>query len=179
MRPAVLYVVTGGLWLVRSLASFGDPGFTDPETAFDWFAVLSFSAALAALALALLAFAQMVGGRWARITAAVGASGASVAAVANVVEDGLEQGWAGTALYLPGTLLMLLGLVTLTIATAVTSRGSARLLAAIPAAALLGMMLLELGGGVLVLAAWLAAALVATTRVETLEPEAAGQEPSA
>lgn len=179
MRPAALFVVTGVLWVTRSLTSFGDPAFTDPETAFDWFAVLSFSAALAAVALALLAFARMVGGRWARITGAVGAAGASVAAVANIVEDGLQQGWAGAALYLPGTLLMLLGLVTLTVATAVTSRGSARLLAAIPAAALFGMMLLELGGGVLALAAWLAAALVATAREETLEPEVAGQEPSA
>lgn len=63
MRPAAVFVVTGVPWLARSLASFGDPNFTDPETAFDWFPVLSLSAALAALALSLLAFARMAGGR--------------------------------------------------------------------------------------------------------------------
>jgi hypothetical protein len=164
MRPSVIFVVTGVLWLTRSLASFGDPAFTDPESAFDWFSVFSFSAALASLALALVAFAQLVGGRATGIAAAVAAAGAAIGSLANIVEDGLRQGWAGVALYFPGVLLMLLGIVALTIAVAASSKGAARLLAAIPATALLGMLNLEVGGGVLVLAAWIAAAVVAERR---------------
>ncbi len=158
VRRASLFAITGVLWCARSLASLTDPAFTDPETAWDWFAVVSFSAALAVLAMALLSFARLVGGRAPMGFAVIAATGAGIGAVGNLIEDGLQVEWAGDWLYLPGVLLLLLGLVGLTVAVAVSGRGVARF---VPAATLIGMLLLERGGGVLVLAAWLAAAAVA------------------
>jgi len=158
VRRAPLFVITGVLWCARSLASFTDPAFTDPETAWDWFAVVSFSAALAALALALLALAQLVGGWIPMGVAAVAATGAGIGAVGNLIEDGLQMDWAGDWLYLPSTALLMLGLLALTAAVGVCCRGATRLLAGVPAATLVGIVLLEEGGGVLVLAAWLSAA---------------------
>jgi hypothetical protein len=158
---ASLFAITGVLWCVRSLASFTDPAFTDPENAWDWFAVVSWSAALAALALSLLSFAQLVGGRIPMGFAVVVAAGAGIGAVGNLIEDGLQVEWAGDWLYLPGVLLLGPGLVGLTLAVLVHGRGANRLLAGVPAATLIGSFLLERGGGVLVLAAWLVAAAVA------------------
>ena len=68
--------------------------------------------------------------------------------------------WAGDWLYLPGALLLLLGLVALTVAIALHERGRYRLLALVPACTLAGMFLLERGGGLLILAVWLIIALV-------------------
>ena len=49
----------GVLWCARSLQSFADPEYQDPVSPSDWFAVVSFSAALFALALALPMLAQL------------------------------------------------------------------------------------------------------------------------
>ena len=155
---AKLFAITGVLWCARSLASFTDPSFYDPESAWDWFAVVSFSAALAALAFALLSLARLVGGRIPMGAAVVAAAGAGIGAIGNLVEDGLQREWAGDWLYLPGVLLLGPGLVGLTVAVAVCARGMTRLLAGVPAATLIGLNLL---GGVLVLGAWLAAAVIA------------------
>lgn len=162
--------MTGVLWSARSLASFTDPSFTDPENAWDWFAVVSFSAALAALALALLSFARLVGGRIPMGAAVVAAAGAGIGAIGNLVEDGLQREWAGDWLYLPSVLLLGLGLVGLTVAVAVCARGMTRLLAGVPAATLIGLLLLESGGGVLVLGAWLAAAVIALRDENEVSP---------
>ena len=93
--------------------------------------------------------------------ALVAATGASIGAVGNLIEDGLQVEWAGNWLYLPGMLLLGPGLAGLTVAVAVFGQGAHRLLAGVPAATLIGFNLLERGGGVLVLIAWLAAAAVA------------------
>jgi hypothetical protein len=158
---AVLFILVGVLWCARSLQSFTDPAFTDPETPSDWFAVVSFSAALLALALALPSFARLVGGRFPFAVSFVPAAGAAVAGVGNLLEDGAQLDWAGDRLYLPGIALLPLGLVAFTVTVAAVGRGGSRLLAAVPAATLIGIVLLEVGGGVLVLAAWLAAAAIA------------------
>jgi hypothetical protein len=154
------------LWCARSLAAFTDPAFTDPETAWDWFAVVSFSAALAALAFALPLFTRLVRSRIPMGIALVAAAGAGIGAVGNLLEDGLQLDWAGDWLYLPSVVLMTLGLAALTVAVAVCGHRTTRLLAGVPGAVLVGMLLLERGGGILVLAAWLAAAAVAL-RVDT------------
>lgn len=144
---------------MRSLQSFTDPEYTDPESAWGWFAVVSWSAALLALGVALVVLAREVGGRATVGLAYVAAAGAVAAAVGNVVEDGLEGARAGDWLYLPGVVLLPLGLVALTVAVALQERGRSRLLALVPACTLVGMFLLERGGGLLVLAVWLIVAL--------------------
>jgi hypothetical protein len=156
-RP-LLFALVGVLWCARSLQSFADPSFADPETVGDWFAVISVSVALLALAVALPLFARLIGGRATYAISLVAAAGATIGAVGNLLEDGAQLGWAGDGLYFPGVILFVLGLVALTVTVAMTGRGRTRLLALVPATTLVGTVLLEAGGGVLVLAAWLAAA---------------------
>jgi hypothetical protein len=151
------------------VTSFTDPAFTDPQSAWDWFAVVAYSVALLALAAGLMVFARLVGGRVTVVVASVAAAGAVVTAVGNLVEDALGHGWAGDALYLPGAVLMLLGLVGLPVAVAVEGRGAERLFALVPASTLVGLLLLERGGGILILAAWLGLAIV-VRRTNTAEP---------
>ena len=161
MWRAALFVVVGVTWCVRSLQSFADPEFMDPETASDWFAVLSFSAAWFALALGLPVLARSIdGGRVVRLSALVSGAGAALAGLGNLLEDGLQLELAFWP-FIAGAVVTMLGLVAFAVAVAATGRGNRRLLAAIPLATLVGMLLLESGGGVLVLAAWLAAAALA------------------
>ena len=149
-----LFWIIGAVWFARSAQSFTHPAFTDPQSAWDWCAVVSYSVALPALAVGLVVLARLVGGRIPLIASLVAATGATIAAVGNVIEDGLGDAWAGDALYLPGSVLYLLGLIALTLAIATERKGLLRLLTLVPAATLVGLMLLERGGGVLVLAAW-------------------------
>lgn len=149
-----LFWIIGAVWFARSVQSLTHPNFTDPQSAWDWSAVVSYSVALLALAVGLVVLARLVGGRIPLIASLVAATGATIAAVGNVIEDGLGRAWAGNAFYLPGSVLYLLGLIALTLAIATYRKGRLRLLALVPAATLVGLMLLERGGGVLVLAAW-------------------------
>lgn len=160
MSRPILFVVVGVLWCARSLQSLTDPAYTDPGNVWDWLAVVSFSAALFALAVALPAFAQLVGGQLVFVVSLVPAAGAMIAGIGNLLEDGAQLEWAGDWLYLPSVTLFVLGLIALTVTIAAAGRGRARLLAAVPALTLVGG-LLEAGGAVLVLAAWLAAASMA------------------
>ena len=163
----MLFTFAGVVWCVRSLQAFSDPEYMDPESASDWFAVLSFSAGLFAIALALPMFACLIGGRVAWWLSLVPASGAALAGLGNLFEDALHwsgppgsSGWAGW-LYGLGAGMTGIGLVAFSLLVAVVSGGRRRLLAAVPAATLIGWMLFESGGGVLILAAWLAAAAMA------------------
>lgn len=57
------------------------------------------------------------------------------------------------------------GLLWFALAAVAIGRGPYRLLATVPAATLIGMLLLERGGGAITLAAWLAAGAVSLLRV--------------
>ena len=159
-----------------SLQLFADPDYQDPVSAFDWFAVLSFSAALFTLALALPTFAQWAGGRAVFRVALVPAAGAAVAGLSNLLEDALQVNFAFW-FFIVGTALTLVGLIAFTIVVAVVEYGRRRLLAAVPAATLIGVLLFENGGGVLVLAAWLAAAALALGRPARTAAQAAPTSP--
>ena len=163
MARAALFTFVGVAWCVRSLQSFADPNYTDPVTASDWFAVFSFSAALFATALALPLFAQLIGGRAVFRVSLVPAVAAALTGLGNLLEDGLQIGAAGL-FYGVGAGLTWVGLIAFTVAIAVSGRGRRRLLAAVPAATVIGWSLFASGGGVLVLAAWLAAAAMALDR---------------
>jgi hypothetical protein len=163
MLRAALFTFVGVAWCVRSLQSFADPHYTDPVSASDWFAVFSFSAALFATALALPLLARMVGGRVVFRVSLVPAVAAALAGLGNLLEDGLQIEVAGL-FYGVGAGLAWAGLIAFTVAIAVSGRGRRRLLAAVPAATVIGWSLFESGGGVLVLVAWLAAAAIALDR---------------
>ena len=177
MPREALFATTGVLWCARSVASFSDPAI-NPESGWDWFAVVSYSVALVALALALPSFARLVGHRIPTGIALVTSAGAVVGGVGNLLEDGLQLSWAGDWVYFPGVALVGLGLVALTVTVAAYGDGAARLLAAVPGATLIGFNLLERGGGILVLAAWFAVAVVAH-RADASPRSSATQERSA
>ena len=161
MLRAVLFTCVGVLWCARSLQSFADPEYQNPASPSDWFAVVSFSAALFALALALPTLAQLAGdGRLVFRVSLAPAAGAALAGISNLLEDALQLGFAFW-FFIVSTVLTLIGLIAFTLVVAVVGRGHRRLLATVPAATLIGVMLFESGGGVLILAAWLAAAAMA------------------
>lgn len=163
MTRAALFTFVGVVWCVRSLQSSADPQYEDPVSASDWFAVFSFSAALFATAFAVPLLAQMVGARAVFHVSLVTAVTAALAGLGNLVEDALQIDVAGL-FYGVGAGLTWVGLIAFTIAIALVGRGRRRLLAAVPAATVIGWSLFESGGGVLILVAWLAAAAVTLSR---------------
>lgn len=184
MLRAALFTVVGVVWCANSLHSFTDPEYMDPESASDWFAVLSFSAGLFALAFALPMLARLIGGRVVFRVSLVPAAGAALAGLSNLFEDALH--WAGPPgssgwafwLFILGTAVTVVGLVAFTVVVAVAGRGRLRLLAAVPAATLIDVLFLhEAGGGVLVLAAWLAAAVMVLGRPARTAAQAARTSP--
>lgn len=157
-----LFVLVGVLWAVRSMQSFTEPNFTDPESASDWWAVVSVSLALALLpaGMALLVGLSQPGKRPTSVLLVLAALGAVTAAIANVVEDGLGVDAAGNVYY--GSTLLLL-LTMLALAGMLVAR-SPRWPGVVVLATLIGLVLLESGGGVLILLVWGAAAIAVRPR---------------
>ncbi len=160
MARVALFVAVGILWCVRSLQSLAEPEYWDPVSVADWLAVFSFSAALFALAVALPLLARIIGGRAVFWVSFVPAAGAAVSGVGNLLEDALQLG-AGNVFYVVGGLVFWVGLLVWTLVVAVTAVGRRRLMALGVVVTMIGLVLYESGGGVLVLGAWLAAAFVA------------------
>ncbi|MEP6892793.1 MAG: hypothetical protein ABI927_03340 [Gaiellaceae bacterium] len=142
------------LWLVT------DPGNDASQTQSEWTYVLWFSTALLALALAVPMFGRLVGGRWVAGLSLLAGAGVALCSLANVVEDGLQFGWALWG-FIVGTAITYLGLFPLTVAVMLTSRGGRRLLALVPAATGAAITFWVVAGGVIMLAAWLGAATLA------------------
>jgi hypothetical protein len=156
---AGIALVLGLLWALRSLQSvIAEPNLQDPEGVADWWAVLSISAALAVLptGLAILVWLDPDGPRLTRVLVPVAAVGGVTAAVANFVEFG-GVGEAG-AVYLVSILLTMLTMVVLGIVLLATRP---RWPGLVVLSTVIGMLLLERGGGVLVLIAWVPVALTA------------------
>ena len=134
--------------------------------------MLSFTAALFAVAFALPLLAQYTGGGLAVVRVSlIPAVGATFAGLSNVLEDALQLGFAFW-FFAVGAVITSLGLIAFTLAIAVAGRGRRRLLAAIPLATLVGWSLFESGGGVLVLAAWLVAAAIAAQATQRAKAQA-------
>ncbi len=146
-----LFLAAGVLWAFRSVQGFTDPDFTDPGTLNDWVAVLSLSAAMLLLAAALTA---LPGHGLRRSLPVLAAGAAVVAGAANLAEDGLAWESAG-AFYAGGTMALVLALA---ISSVVFALRPPRWPAVVTAATLVGLLLLEKGGGLLVLAGWAFAA---------------------
>jgi hypothetical protein len=159
MPVAAGFAIVGLGFLALWLRSFSQPGYVPSASSGDWLGVLSFSAALMGLAVALLMFARMIGGSAAPRVSLIPATGAALAAVTNVIEDGLLQEWAFWGFVLSAAITAL-GLVALTLVVALKSVGYRRTLAAIPAATLVGQLSFTTLVGILLPAAWLTAAVL-------------------
>jgi hypothetical protein len=132
------------------------------ESQNDWGYVLAFSAAILSLAVALPVFGRLVGGRTAARVSAVPAAGAGVGSLANILEDGLQLGWAFFG-FVAGSALLVFGLLAFTAVVVLGGQGRRRLLALIPAGTMVGIVFYVAVGGPLMLATWLAAAAFALT----------------
>lgn len=163
----MLFAGLGLAFLVLFLHGLTGPDFQHPVTVSDWFATLGFSAVLFGLAAALLMFGRMFGDSRIRRVSFVPGIGAALGGASNILEDGLQLEWAFWAFVLSAGLTVL-GLAALTIAIVVLARGGDRLLAAVPAATLVGQLVFPVGGGLLVAAAWIGYAWVQRrTRLRT------------
>ena len=155
---AALFTLVGVFFLVIWL--WLDPSYQESASQSEWSHVLGFSAAILVLAFVLPLFAQLVGGRRVFRVSLVPAAGAALASLSNIVEDGLQMGWAFWGFIL-STAIIDLGLLALTVLIAYGGRGGYRLLAVVPAVTLAAMAFWVIAGGIIMLAAWLGAAALA------------------
>ena len=153
----MLFAAVGIGFAVLFLHGLTVPNFQDPVTLSDWFATLGFSVALFGLAAALLIFGRLFGEPLIRRMSLVPALGAALGGASNILEDGLQLDWAFW-FFVSSLALSALGLAALAIAIVVLARGGDRLLAAVPAATLVGQLAFPVGGGLLMAAAWLGCA---------------------
>ena len=145
---------------MRSLQSFAEPDFREPEGAADWFAVVSLSLALLLLPAGLAVLVGAHGGGWAKSLALVVSMGAVTSAIANLLEGGAGIAEAGDV-YFVATMVMV---ATMLLLGGVLLAHRPRQPGLVVLATLIGMLLLERGGGVLILVAWTLAAVRETRR---------------
>jgi hypothetical protein len=156
MLRALLFAGTGVAWFTFWFVTGPDESMASMQ---EWPRVIWFSATLLLIALALVTFGRMVGGRSVIRLATIAAATAGVMGVVNIVEDGFRVEGAFYAFVL-GLLVLDVALGALALTIARTVAGRRRLLAAIPAATL-AAILFPPAGGPLMLGAWLAASAVA------------------
>ena len=159
---AGIALILGLLWAVRSLQSvIAEPDLSDPSGVADWWAVVSVSVALALVALGRASLPRLAPGapRGAGVRVATAGLGGATAAVANLVESGGVDA-AGTV-YLVSMLVTVISMVVLGIVWLGTRP---RWPGLVVLSTVIGMMLLERGGGVLVLVSWVSVAIAAGRR---------------
>jgi hypothetical protein len=157
---AALFAATGLLLGASSLVMLASPSFQRPVTLIDWFATLSLSAALLTLAAALPVLARLVGGEPVQLVALLGGVGAALAGIANLFEDGLHQDWAFLP-FIGGTVLLEVGLLSMTLLMALRSGIRVRLLALAPVLTAVDIVVLHShGGGAVAGVAWVVAAAI-------------------
>jgi hypothetical protein len=150
--------LAGTLWLCHSAFGFTDPHTTDPQSAFDYVAITAYSAALLGLLPALLVLRSWgpapLGsiGTFALVGAGVGAV---ISAIGNFAEDALGVSALGDGLYLPGALLLSLGLLILGIAW-LRAPPPGRWIAAGPLATVLAWFAIENAAGLVSGPVWIA-----------------------
>lgn len=148
----------GILWLLRAAVALSEPAYWDASSGADYLAVAAYSAALLGLLPALLALHGRQWGRagrpgtWGFAAACVGAAAAGIG---NLVEDWFRVEFAGPMLYLPGVLLLSAGLLLLGVAT-IRAQLLPRWCGWTLIASLLGLLLIERGGGFVVGLVWVA-----------------------
>lgn len=158
MGRSLLFAFTGVAFFVYWVVARPSREMTASMT--EWPHVLSFSATLLSLAVALPVFGRMVGGPQAVRSATIAGAGIGLSSVANLFEDGFRID-AFFFAFILGTLILDVALLALTIVIARTLRGRYRLLAVIPAGTVAGILLFVVAGGPVMLVTWLGAAAAA------------------
>jgi hypothetical protein len=134
-----------------------DPTNDAKSSQSEWRFVIGFSAALLILAVAILLYGDMVGGRWVRRLSIGAATGLVISGVANVFEDGFSIDWVFFVFVL-GTATTLISLIGTTVAITATNQGRQRLLALVPGCTVIAVIGFVAIGGPLMLITWLTAA---------------------
>ena len=142
-----MWVLTGLVWAVRSVQAFAKPDYYEPVSLLDWAAVVSYSIAWMLSAVAVLLLARDIGSSRVRLVALVCAVGATIAGLANLVEDAFDQSWGATP-YVIGFLVAWIALVPL---AGLVWRTGARRMAVLPVALFASIALFNVGGGLIVL----------------------------
>ncbi len=145
----LVWLLTGAVWAVRSLMEFGSPDYWEPVTPFDWAAVWLYSIAWLLMAPSLLSIGRSASSRRAMAVAVVASIGALIAGGANALEDGFGISSMG-AWYVLGFFTAWLALLPLAITIYRVGRSR---LAALTVALFAGIILMNAGGGLVVLAA--------------------------
>lgn len=151
-------IVDGLLWLLHAAVALSGPAYWDASSGADYLAVALYSAALLGLLPALLALHAEQWGRAGRLGTwgfAAACVGAAAAGIGNLVEDWFRVEFAGLALYLPGVLLLTIGLLLLGVAT-LRAQLLPRWCGWALVASLLGLVLIERGGDFVIGLAWVA-----------------------
>lgn len=114
---SILFVAMGATWTIRSLQEVvTHPGYWNPQTVGDWFAVWSYSLALMLLAPSVVLLARSArAGRPVEILGWVVAGAALLDAVGNTVEDAIGISTFST-MYVVGAFGLLIGLIGLALA---------------------------------------------------------------
>lgn len=149
MTTRVAWLLAGLAWAARSVMEFARPDYYEPVTLLDWSAVVSYSIAWLLSAAAVLLLARDLGTRPVRVIAVIFAVAATVAGLANLVEDALDQAWGGTP-YVVGFLVAWIALLPLAVAV---WRTGARRVALLPMALFAAIALFNSGGGIILLLA--------------------------
>src|SRR4051794_37548167 len=153
---AFLVLLGIGAWLHWSIT---DPSFDQTEAQSEWVHVLAFSALVLALACGAAALGRALSGaRSVRFLTITLIAAGTLAAVTNIVEDGLgvEKAFVVFALLTGVLLLALIGLATV---LGLKVRGARRLLALAPLASAIGVVTYVHAGGPILLCTWCAAAI--------------------
>ncbi|MFL5646986.1 MAG: hypothetical protein ACJ776_01200 [Chloroflexota bacterium] len=146
---------------MRSIQALADPAFVDPVSVFDWLAVIGFSAAFLLTAAGLLILRDSITPGLNTSVAIVVVAGACViAGVMNLLEDGFGLPTLGPV-YAISAIVAWLGMFVIAGMIGVSVDRS---LAFVPLLTGVGFALFEIGGGVLMLAAWWAFARILVRR---------------
>lgn len=145
----LVWVLTGLAWATRSAMEFASPDYWDPVTALDWASIWVYSIAWLLLAPSVLLIARLVATRSVVLVAVIASIGAVMAGSANAVEDGLGVSSMGTW-YVIG---FMTGWLALPVLAVTLARAHRVRLAGLVLAIFGGILLFNLGGGLIVLGA--------------------------
>jgi len=147
VTTAVAWLLAGLAWAARSVMELAGPDYYEPVTLLDWTAVWSYSFAWLLSAVAVVLQGRDLRARPVQIVAALFAVAATVAGLANLIEDAVHQAWGGTP-YIVGFLVAWIALLPLAV---VVWRTRARRAALLPVALFVAIALFNSGGGIILL----------------------------
>lgn len=145
----IVWLLTGLAWATRSTMEFASPDYWEPVTTLDWASIWLYSIAWLLMAPSVLLIARLAPTRSVVVVAVIASIGAVMAGGANAVEDGLGVSSMGTW-YVIGFMAGWLALPVLALALVRAHRVR---LAGLVLAVFGGIVLLNIGGGLIVLGA--------------------------